>query len=315
MIINFRYIPQSCAYASEPNDKKVAYLSKKSHNFKTPQVEAAEAEESEQSDDDDEEAEEDEDKATSASKKSTENKSELKDAGEYGAYRLASFNSDIDYDEPKFAHYKTSLSNKPRSEKLIELLPVSKVGGNQFKSRNLNQALTDFNTKDWSKCNKVMKGELTCYYCKDAVGATQEECMFVSSTNPKNIRVERHETKNYDTNSQRPAPTVPSLVSTTIGHSAALKAAPKPERFARLRMARPLMPTKASKIETAEPLVTPKTSLESYFGDDSTNPTSSNFKKTIKRTILSKTKKFTDDYIPAESRAIAFESHVNHENF
>jgi hypothetical protein len=143
--------------------------------------------------------------------------------------------------------------------------------------------------------------------------------MFVSSTNPKNIRVERHESKNYDTNSFKPSPTLPSIVSTTIRHSAPLKIAPivpdNKSRFARLRMARPLMPTKASKIETAEPLVTPKTSIESYFGDDLTNPTASNFKKTIKRTILNKKKSVIDDFIPAESRAIAFESHVKHENY
>lgn len=298
-----------------PNDKKVAYLSRKSHNFKTPQVEAADVE-SESEDDD--EVEEDEEKA-SAQLKKPNHKSEIEEAGDYGAYRLAGFNSDIDYDEPKLAHYKTSRLNKPKSEKLIELLPKSQISGNQFQSRNLNQALTDFKTKDWSKCKKVMKGELTCYYCKDAVGATQEECMFVSSTNPKNIRVERHETKNYDTNSRRPAPTVPSIVTTTIKHSAPLKVAPvvpdNKSRFAsRLRMARPLMPTKASKIETAEPLVTPKSSIISFFGDDLNNPTASNFKKTIKRTIVNK-KKVTDDFIPAESRAIAFESHVKHENY
>lgn len=202
---------------------------------------------------------------------------------------------------------------------MTESLPTSSnYNSNQFQSRNLNQALTDFSTKDWTNCRKVMKGELTCYYCVDVKGVNQEECMYVSSSNPKSIKLERHESKNYDIDSRRPSPTFPTIISTTLGHSAPLKVAPvvpdKRERFARLRMGRPLVPTRATKEETAEPLVTPKTSLD-YFGGDLSNPSSSNFKKTIKRTIINKKKNHFDDYLPAESRAIAFESHVMHKNY
>lgn len=306
-------------------------MSKKSHNYKTPpQIEASEpsedAHEAEAKDEGEEENEDEEEKAVnsppSGPKPLKQHKSELEDASEYGAYRLAGYASDIDeYDEPKLAHYSTAKSNKPKSEKLIELLPTSNHNSNnQFQSRNLNQALTDFSTKDWSNCRKVMKGELTCYYCKDANGANQEECMFVSSSNPKSLKLEHHESKSYDHNSRSPLPTIPTIISTTLGHSAALKVAPvvpnKREQFARLRMARPLMPTKATKAELAEPLVTPKPSLAFHFGDDLSSPPSSNFKKTIKRTILSKKKKITDDFLlPSESRAIKFESHVHHDNF
>lgn len=164
-----------------------------------------------------------------------------------------------------------------------------------------------------------MKGELTCYYCVDVKGVNQEECMYVSSSNPKSIKLERHESKNYNHDSRRPSPTFPTIISTTLGHSAALKVAPvvpdKRERFARLRMGRPLVPTKATKEETAEPLVTPKTSFEFHLGDDLSNPSSSNFKKTIKRTIINKKKRHFDDFLPAESRAIAFETHVMHEHY
>lgn len=276
-----------------------------------------EASEDASDDTEDEESEDEEEKAVNPSPKGPkplkQHKSELQDANDYGAYRLAGYTSDIDDEEPKFAHY----SSGPKSEKLIELLPTQSYNSksNQFQGRNLNQALTDFETKDWSNCNKVMKGELTCYYCKDARGATQEECMFVSSTNPKNIRVERHESQKYDTNSRKPLSTVPTIISTTIKHSAPIKIAPivpnKQEQFARLRMARPLMPTKATKAELAEPLVTPKSSFELHFGEE-LNPTVSSFKKTIKRTILNKHKKVTD-FIPLESRVVAFESHVNHD--
>jgi hypothetical protein len=312
IILNFS---QSCTYSSEPHEKKLAYTSRKNHNYKAPQIEASE----DADDTEDEESEDEEEKAVNSPPKGPkplkQHKSELEDANDYGAYRLAGYTSDIDDEEPKFAHYKSSSS--PRSEKLIELLPTQSYNNknNQFQARNLNQALTDFETKDWSNCNKVMKGELTCYYCKDARGATQEECMFVSSTNPKNIKVERKENIKYDFNSRKPQSTVPTIISTTIGHSAPIKIAPivpnKQEKFARLRMARPLMPTKATKADTAEPLVTPKSSFELHFGEE-LQPTVSSFKKTIKRTILNKKKKVTD-FIPLESRVVAFESHVNHD--
>lgn len=219
--------------------------------------------------------------------------SELEDAGDYSAYKLANYNSDVDdYDEqPKFAQLKV----QPKKNDFngdFEILPQS-----QFQSKNLNEALTDFNTKDWSKCNKVMKGEMTCYYCKDAKGATQEECMFVSASNPKNIKLERHESTKYDTNSRSPSSTSATIVAAPSYKSSQLRSDPsKKEQFARLRMGRPLVPTKSSFVE---PLVTPASSEQTY-------------KKTIKRTISHKTKKI-DDYIPAESRAIAFESHIAHD--
>jgi hypothetical protein len=298
----------------------VAYLSKKSHNYKNP----APVEVEEPVDDEDESEDQEEAPVTPSAKHpkpARQHKSEFEDAGDYGAYKLAGENGDVDdYDDaPKFAHLKVHPTAVP-ARKLntdFEILPQS-----QFKSKNLNQALTDFTTKDWSKCNKVMKGEMTCYYCKDAKGATQEECMFISSTNPKNIKLERHEATKYDINSRRPTSTVKTTITSSEPiKSAPLKVAPvlpqNHEKFARLRMARPLMPTKAS-YTNAEPLVTPNPSLNPADFDTFDY---SNKKKTIKRTVSNKKRIVDDffpvdyhtDFLPSESRVVAFETHIRHQ--
>lgn len=228
----------------------------------------------------------------------------MEDAGDYGAYKLAGYNSDVeDYDEPKFAHFKLEPKKSEQLNEDFEILPQS-----QFRTKNLNEALTDFQTKDWSKCRKAAKGDMTCYYCKDAKGATQEECMFISSSNPKNLKVERHESRHYDNNSRRT--TAPSSVE--VARPLPLKATPiasnKREAFARLRMGRPLRPTRASLIN-AEPLVTPKIDID----PNNFSLSDPSLKKTIKRTATFKRKVSDGFHEPDESRVGSFESFVNHE--
>lgn len=301
---------ESCAYSSEPTDKKVAFLTKKSHNYKKPKI--IEVEEPEEGDYENEGEEEVAFNPPPKGPKPLKHKSESEDA-DYGAFKLADDTDDVaDYDEPKFAHIKA----EPKNKKVIndfEIIPQS-----QFQSKNLNQALTDFETKDWSQCNKIMKGDMTCYYCKDHKGAVQEECMFISASNPKNFKVEHHEAKNYD-NSKKPSTQSKKYAKkpTFAPRSEAIRVAPtkspsseKKERFARLRIGRPLMPTKATVKATAEPLVTPATNLNPNDHDDFQKSAN---KKTIKRTV-SFSKKYSDNdrFEPDESRAIHFESHVHH---
>lgn len=302
---------ESCAYSSVPNDKKVAYLTKKSHNYKKPgvPVEAEEPEGHYDESDDDEEA------AVNPPPKGKPQKSESEDA-DYGAYKLAGTNDDVeDYDEPKFGQIKVEPTKNTKFVNDFEIIPQEK-----FESRNLNQAFSDFKTKDWSNCNKIMKGDMTCYYCKDHKSAVQEECMFISASNPKNFKVERTESKSYD-NNKKPTPTKKPFHQ-TLEKSQSLKLSPiivpdKKERFARLRVGRPLMPTKSPLKSTAEPLVTPKTSINPNNNGDYL---SSSNKKAIKRTISFNKKVFDNDffqpaqdfYQPSESRAIRFETFVRH---
>lgn len=300
---------ESCAYSSVPNDKKVAFLSKKSHNYKKPGP--VEIEDPEDEDETQEEA------AVNPPPKGPKPSKALSETEEtdYGAYKLAGTNDDVDdYDSPKFAQ----LQVEPKAANDFEIIPST-----DFQSTNLNQAFSDFKTKDWSKCNKLMKGDMTCYYCKDHKGAVQEECMFVSASNPKNFKVEHNESKNWDANTgsslttKRPNTKKPSATTKKpfiSARSAALKVDPskseKRERFARMRMGRPLMPTRATVKSTAEPLVTPASILSPI---DHNDYKSSANKKTIKRTVSFR-KKYSDNdrYQPQESRAIHFESHVRH---
>lgn len=307
---------ESCAYASDPHDKKVAFLSKKSHNYKKP-GKAVEVDEPASNDD---ESEDQEDVAFNSPPKGKPQKSESEDA-DYGAYKLAGSNDDVeDYDEPKFGQIKAEpkfgqLKAEPKKKIVndFEILPQEK-----FESRNLNQALSNFKTKDWSSCNKIMKGDMTCYYCKDHKNAVQEECMFVSASNPKSFKVERSESKSYDNTkpTKKPFYSPPTLEKSQELRLSPIIVPDKKERFARLRVGRPLMPTKASVKSTAEPLVTPKTSLNPNNHDDYLSASN---KKAIKRTVSIKKKVFDDDfyqpyddYEPAESRAIRFESFVRH---
>ena len=299
---------ESCTYASAPKDNKVAYLSKKSHNYKTPQTPENE----------DDETEDQEEVALNSPPKGpkplkSKSKSESDDA-DYGAYRLAGQNDDVeDYDAPKFAHIKTAPKNENVND--FEIIPDT-----EFKPRDVNQAFTDFKAKDWSKCNKIMKGDMTCYYCKDHKGAVQEECMFISASNPKSYKVERSETTNYDN-------TKPLTITKTTSspmkrpiivaplQSQSLRQAPvandRKQRFARIRVGRPLMPTKSTIKSTAETLVTPTTNISPIDHSDFKNDAN---KKNIKRTISFR-KMFDDNddfFLPSETKAIHFESHVRH---
>lgn len=71
----------------------------------------------------------------------------------------------------------------------VEFLP------NYDSKKNVEEVLAEFKTKDWSQCKKEIKGDLTCYQCKDPFGVKHEECMFVSGSAP--TRLAYSETKEY----------------------------------------------------------------------------------------------------------------------
>lgn len=63
--------------------------------------------------------------------------------------------------------------------------------------KDVDSVLAEFNKKDWSKCQKITKGDLTCYKCKDKNGANYEECMYISDSTPKKSRVIYEENKRF----------------------------------------------------------------------------------------------------------------------
>lgn len=78
----------------------------------------------------------------------------------------------------------------------VEFLP------NYDSKKNVEEVLAEFKTKDWSQCKKEIKGDLTCYQCKDSAGVKREECMFLSGSAP--TRLAYSETKEYhDGNSNK----------------------------------------------------------------------------------------------------------------
>lgn len=50
-----------------------------------------------------------------------------------------------------------------------------------YRNQNVERALAAFKTRDWSKCDKSKRDELTCYVCHDENGVRHEECMFESA--------------------------------------------------------------------------------------------------------------------------------------
>lgn len=50
----------------------------------------------------------------------------------------------------------------------------------------VDKILAEFKTKDWSRCEHSVKGDLSCYMCKKSNGGKQEECVYDSATQNSN---------------------------------------------------------------------------------------------------------------------------------
>jgi hypothetical protein len=73
-------------------------------------------------------------------------------------------------------------------------------------TQNLQHLMSNFDGKDRNGCQKVQKGDMSCYVCKDARGMNKEECMYASN-DPKNQRMAYHEVTEYS--SDPPASVLP----------------------------------------------------------------------------------------------------------
>lgn len=90
---------------------------------------------------------------------------------------------------PEAKNGKLQRQEEEDSSAEVEFLP------NYDSKKNVEEVLAEFKTKDWSQCKKEIKGDLTCYQCKDNFGVKHEECMFVSGSAP--TRLAYSETKEY----------------------------------------------------------------------------------------------------------------------
>lgn len=50
----------------------------------------------------------------------------------------------------------------------------------------VDKILAEFKTKDWSNCEHSIKGDLSCYLCKNSDGGKQEECVYDSGSQNNN---------------------------------------------------------------------------------------------------------------------------------
>ncbi|XP_021946999.1 probable cyclin-dependent serine/threonine-protein kinase DDB_G0292550 isoform X2 [Folsomia candida] len=79
-------------------------------------------------------------------------------------------------------------------------------GDVQDNAQNLNKLVENFSERDRAGCQRVLKGDMSCFVCRDARGMNKEECMY-SSNDPKNQRMAYHEVTEYS--SDPPASILP----------------------------------------------------------------------------------------------------------
>lgn len=177
----------------------------------------------------------------------------------------------------------------------VEFLP------NYDTKHNVEKVVADFKKKDWSKCDKEKKGDLTCYQCKDERGVRHEECIFVST--PQTSRLTYLETKKYkNPNDKENADedssddgsevvTDRSIVADTNGEKKKLKR----KLVVRKRKA------KLTKINNNVGPVTYAPRPE-----DVAEHQPANEKQTIKRTVSYRIEN-SNEQVPAESRVMVYE--------
>lgn len=83
-------------------------------------------------------------------------------------------------------------SESKRDEKI--LIPY---GGESKK--DVEEVLAEFTKKDRSNCKKTERDGMTCYLCKDKNGIKNEECMYISESQPKATHIAYHEVKQVKT--------------------------------------------------------------------------------------------------------------------
>lgn len=67
--------------------------------------------------------------------------------------------------------------------------------GEDYHKKDIEKAVGEFQSRDWSNCKKIVKDKLTCYQCVDKNGVNNEECMYVEASQPLNEHMAYHERK------------------------------------------------------------------------------------------------------------------------
>ncbi|XP_055389869.1 uncharacterized protein DDB_G0290685-like [Condylostylus longicornis] len=98
-------------------------------------------------------------------------------------------------------NYQFDENNDDLSFRASESFPVT------ASSETYDKDIDIFKSRDWSQCTrKINKEGLTCYYCKDSHGATQEECMYIAGNdenNPLKPKSNKNKKRNSDGKSKK----------------------------------------------------------------------------------------------------------------
>lgn len=113
------------------------------------------------------------------------------------------------YDYPELEEYNFKLFpqyNKEESkneEKRVKVPDIYKSFEAEENKKDVEEVLAEFAKKDRSNCKKAHKKGMTCYLCVDKKGLENEECMYVSESQPKSTHIAYHELKKV--NKPKPA--------------------------------------------------------------------------------------------------------------
>ncbi len=297
---------ESCSYSSKPKAKKVAFSKHKKFSFKTdPEKKAVEGNDG---DYDSAGHEDDEEEKPVKSQPPKEQKKPIKrnnlkkkskskpkkktesDESDYGAYKLASY-YDADYDDqPRSA--KLQLAEQPDDNINTDFEFIEPY---KFDNADFSRALSDFKYRDWSKCDKKSKGELTCYYCKDEHGFDQEECVYVSGAKPISSKFKM--SKKYRKPS--PAKLVVQPIVARPPFTSITQLSPLPFQTINQKYQIPSTPKPAHYT-----LTKPQTNLSEYPDNPNRN------KKAIKRMITIKKQYYESDQLPQTETQIDYGKQV-----
>lgn len=166
---------------------------------------------------------------------------------------------------------------------------------------DVEKVLAEFKVKDWSSCKKQLKGDLTCYHCKDDKGVRHEECMYISGTasDPKASQLKYTEVKKY----RKTDVTKDDDIEADQPQEEQKKKLRK-KLIVRKRKARIGGETKTANLEAIEAAAPKPEDVGEHQPEDEV-------KSTIKRTVSYHFEN-SNEQVPAESRIMMYEHKILH---
>ncbi|XP_017782133.1 PREDICTED: uncharacterized protein LOC108566660 [Nicrophorus vespilloides] len=160
---------EQCAYSSEPNEKKYAYVKERNYD----------------KEDEPEETQVTEDKATEEVKPVTTHRSDeqAKDTKTVEDYAVPTHFQEQNKDKEDY--YSKFFPDYSKEESKTNEKQAEFAYYGEGEKKDVEEVLAEFAKKDRSNCKKAEKKGMTCYLCTDKKGMQHEECMYVSESKPQ----------------------------------------------------------------------------------------------------------------------------------